>query len=173
MKLTKSTLKQMIREELEASLEEQEMIGTLTPIYPKNKYTRGDGKKRVPGDVGQYEPAVPAFDPELAKDRAPEMAKMVSRGVGGSKYTDVNDPRVQREEAHIRAIKAFSRLQKLKDNPFANPAEIEKAEKEYKRLSKIHPRRRSPGFPLPGQEVDSIKESTLRAIIREVLEDMV
>lgn len=218
MKLTESILKDLIKEEIEASLEEQEMIGTLTPIVePNPNYKdsrRRGGKKRVPGDVGQYEPAVPAFDPELAKDRAPEMAKIFLRR-GKEGYEDYNNPRIQREEAHLQAIKAYSRLQKLKDNPFANPAEIKKAEKEYKRLSKIHrntPYRKSPGFPVaPGigmpekrssvlpdlmaltqgdmpEEQDGIpaaaprdslpklkkiKESTLRTIIREVLEGMV
>ena len=207
MKLTKSILKDLIKEEIEASLEEQEMrgIGTLTPIYPKNKFTR-DGKKRVPGDVGQYEPAVPAFDPLLAKDRAPRQADMVARGGYGKegRYIDMNDPQVQASEAHDIAGEAYYRLRKLQDDPSANPADIKKAEKEYKRLAARAarlPRVKSPAFPvMPGIDTpegrlqqnmlgqpkpssdsgyldrdvqESIKESTLRTIIRETLEGMV
>ena len=57
MKLTKSILKDLIKEEIEASLEEQGMrgIGTLTPIERKPKF---------PGDKGQYDISIEGLKDE-------------------------------------------------------------------------------------------------------------
>lgn len=210
MKLTKSTLKQLVREELEASLEEQETVkisdyrlpdgsraqGFMTAVYPKPKF---------PGDEGQYDKSTK----DRLKDEYDSLASRRRRLVNELEALYG----VRKEKAYVARKKnpdkdlylndlnkmspeiseLSNQIGDLQDEIDTVQTRMYAIEREIKKLGpgfgepSAFPSRPKTKDVIDGFEQDlpaaaprdslpnlkKIKESTLRTIIKEVLEDMV